>query len=88
MKLRTHVNRVSNRNRRFHMRTENLERNTYGFFETSFRAIKNNPDEFFKYTRMTVPVYDILLSLVAPKLTKRYTRYTISAKARLAITLA
>lgn len=75
------------RTRRFYCRKENLDHNRHGFFEVSFKKIKLNEEEFFKITRMTVPVYNILLSLVTPKLTKKKTCNTICAEERLALTL-
>lgn len=80
-------NTESTRNRRFYARNDILDHNSNGFFETSFKLIKLNEEEFFNHTRMTLPVYKILLSLLENKLTKRKTCNTICAEERLALTL-
>lgn len=63
------------------------ERQSEGEFAKLFPKLKKDPGEFFKYTRMTVPMFNKLLSLLEHRLQKRKTKTTLSAEERLAITL-
>lgn len=59
-----------------------------GFFEKTFLFIKrHDPDLFFKYTRMKLPQYELLLTLVKPALIKFSQRRPINPECRLALTL-
>ena len=73
-------------NRRYFIRPDNRDRHINSFFIVAFNAIKQNPEQFFKYTRLSIARFDILLSLLKQKLSRRRTCYTISPEARLAIT--
>lgn len=76
------------RKRRFYRRPDNDDRHIFGFYEAGFLAIKQNAEEFFKFTRMTLPVFNILLNFLKSRLQKTKNCYTISPEARLAITLS
>jgi len=74
--------------RKYWVRPMLLQRKQKGNFYTLFQFIKNNDDEqFFKFTRMTVPQFERLLELVQDPLTKRSIREPLSPEHRLCITL-
>lgn len=73
--------------RRYWVRQLLLQRKQNDHY-TLFQFIKNNDDEqFFKFTRMTVPQFERLLELVQEPLLKRSIREPLSPKHRLCITL-
>ncbi|XP_050505859.1 uncharacterized protein LOC126884104 [Diabrotica virgifera virgifera] len=75
------------RQRRYKTRPINRNRkmkNAYNYFLNMKRA---DEEQFFKYTRMTVPVFNELLSLVKRKISKRKIKDGISEEERLALTL-
>lgn len=74
--------------RRFFMRPDNINRHIFGFYATAAKVLKNNPEEFFKYTRMTIPIYESLMMLMKEQLERRVTTYTIPPDARMMITLS
>jgi len=52
-----------------------LQRKSKGHFNNLFLFIKNNDDEqFFKFTRMTVRQFEMLLELIQESLKKRSIR--------------
>ncbi|XP_055910546.1 putative nuclease HARBI1 [Eupeodes corollae] len=74
--------------RRWWVRPVYQERNEKGYFETTFKFIKeNDPDLFFKSTRMNHIQYNLLLSLVKKRLTKSSIRKAISRECRMVLTL-
>lgn len=75
------------RRRRFKVRPINRARRTFGNFNY-YRKMKSWDDEqFFKYTRMTVPVLEKLLNKVKTKISKQYRSDGITPEERLVITL-
>jgi hypothetical protein len=59
-----------------------------GFYRATFLPMKaNDPDQFFKYTRMTVEVFDHLCKLPEGKLVKRRISDRICPEEKIAITL-
>ncbi|KAF4529518.1 hypothetical protein B566_EDAN015176 [Ephemera danica] len=81
--------RLKPKARRFAVRPLFQSRKTQGEFVTLFQEIKDDdPELFFKYTRMSRSTYDRLLEIVGPKLDKKCrTNRKISAEQRLAFTL-
>src|SRR5580765_8418270 len=75
------------KNRRWWVRPINRRRAEYGDFATLFSELKEDPDLFFRYTRMDVLTFYELLRLVSPYLQKRSIRPSICPEQRLAITL-
>lgn len=76
------------RGRKFKTRPINRRRNTHGFFHAYFLPMKEgDPQQFFKYTRMSVPTFNKLLKLVTPYLLRKKLPDNISPEERLAITL-
>lgn len=81
--------KLRKRNRRWWVRTANVTRNIDGYYKTCYQRIKEcDPEAFFKHTRMTRPVYNLLLTLIKDPLTKKSIRRPIPAECRLAITLS
>lgn len=59
------------RPRRWGVRPQNKERTQLGHFYKLIQIMKNkDPDQFYKYTRMTIPVFNKLLGLVSSYLEK------------------
>jgi hypothetical protein len=59
-----------------------------GFYRATFLPMKaNDPDQFFKYTRMTVEFFDHLCKLLEGKLVKRRISDRICPEEKIAITL-
>lgn len=77
--------RQANR-RRYWVRPINENRPTYGDFTTLFQELKDDTVMFFRYTRMTVDTFYILLDMLSPKLQKTNWR-ALKPEQRLAITL-
>lgn len=77
--------RMKRTNRRWWMHPINAHRNILGFFYTSFQELKNHPDKFFDYTRMSLEVFNKLLIKIAPSLEKNSRRESLSPEHRLAI---
>lgn len=75
--------------RRYKTRPINRRRNIYGFYKAYFLPMKNNdPEQFFKYTRMNVAVFNKLLTMVTPQLKQlRKMQDSICPEERLALTL-
>jgi hypothetical protein len=77
--------------RRWHVRPINQERRDHGMYHTTFQTMRmKDPQEFFRFTRMTVPLFDELCDLVKDdplmKRSKR-AREPVSVAERMAITL-
>lgn len=62
-------------------------RSTVGAFTTLMQQLRNDPQKFFNYFRMTIPTFDNLLKKVEKDLTKRDTnmRKSIKPEEKLAI---
>ncbi|XP_067206926.1 uncharacterized protein [Linepithema humile] len=72
--------------RKWHVRPINQLRYKYGDYETLFQDLKKDEDLFFRYTRMTLPIFNKLLQLTEPYLTKNHYR-ALPAEQRLLIVL-
>lgn len=75
--------------RRYGCRPLNRERFIKGFYKSYFLKMKSiDPEQFFKYCRMTSQQFDVLLEKVEPLLQKEKRALVgISVEQRLAITL-
>jgi len=74
--------------RKYWVRPMLLQRKSKGHFNNLFQFMKNNDDEqFFKFTRMTVRQFEMLLKIVQESLRKRSIRESLSPEHRLCITL-
>jgi len=72
--------------RKYWVRPMLLQRKEKGHFYTLFKYIKDNDHEqFFKFTRMTVPQFEKLLNLLREPLTKRSIREPLSPEHQLCI---
>ncbi|XP_067632103.1 uncharacterized protein [Eurosta solidaginis] len=72
--------------RRWHARPINANRTHAGYHQKTFLRIKDRDEsEFFAHTRMSLPVYDTFLKLMAPSLTEF--KQQIGVEERLSITL-
>jgi hypothetical protein len=82
---------AKSRPRRWGVRPTNMRREDFGMFDNTFQVMrKQDPDEFFRFTRMTVPLFDELCSLIKddPRMKRAYrSRCPVSVEERLAITL-
>ncbi|KAJ8935151.1 hypothetical protein NQ314_012969 [Rhamnusium bicolor] len=78
-----------NYNKRFWVHPINSERLLYGKFHTLHFKLKQYPDKFFAFYRMSVSSFEELLSLVGPSIKKEDTqlRCAISEEERLSVTL-
>ncbi|XP_024876786.1 protein ALP1-like [Temnothorax curvispinosus] len=73
-------------NRQWWVRPINCMRPNQGDFCHLLQEIKDDPQMFFRYTRMTVPIFNKLLEIMRPSLIKRSHRALVPEE-RLAITL-
>ncbi|XP_036340413.1 uncharacterized protein LOC118749742 [Rhagoletis pomonella] len=74
--------------RRWWVRPANLTRNEFGFHGTCFQQLKLEDEEnFFKATRMSVPKFQTLLTLIKERLARFSRRAPINEETRLALTL-
>ena len=70
------------------VRTMNLTRDVHGFFSLNYEMMqKDDPEHFFKITRMSPSTFDLLEKMVEPHLEKTSWRKAISPKCRLFVTL-
>ena len=72
--------------RRWHVRPINQLRSRYGDYETLFQDLKNNESLFFRYTRMTLPLFNKLVQSTEPYL-RKYNYRALPAEQRLLIVL-
>lgn len=64
------------------------ERQSHGFFQNAYQIIKQKySHEFRKVTRMSLPVFNLLLNLMKEKLEKTSIRRPIEPECRLVLTL-
>lgn len=76
------------RERRWWVREIYLNRDEAGYFAKMYKNMKDqDPEQFFKHTRMDRRVYDRLLSLTKDHLTKKSIRKPINFECRLAVTV-
>lgn len=73
--------------RRHRIRPINLNRQNFSQFKYFQRMKSSDPEQFFKYTRMSVPQFDNLLEMVTPVIRRRKISLGITPEERLAITL-
>jgi len=75
--------------RKYWVHPLNTNREKIGQFTTFFENIRQYPDKFFEYYRMSISSFDELLKTLRPHITKNTTEFRnpISAEERLAITL-
>ncbi|XP_025160772.1 uncharacterized protein LOC112589921 [Harpegnathos saltator] len=73
-------------NRRWWVRSINKNRNQQGDFNALFQELKDDTEMFFRYTRMSVDVFYLLLKLVEPFLRKENWR-ALCPEQRLSLTL-
>lgn len=74
-------------NRRFKVRPLNRARRQKGGFQYFKKMKACDSEQFFKYTRMTVPIFNKLLDKISQKISKQKRSDGISAEERLVITL-
>lgn len=65
----------------------NARRNILDYYCTLFQELESYPDNFFKYTRMSLEVFNKLLNNVTPFLEKISNQEFLSSEHRLIITL-
>nr|CAH7749890.1 unnamed protein product [Callosobruchus chinensis] len=75
------------RTRRFKTRPINRTRRATGNYSYYQKMKSWDPEQFFKYTRMTIPVFENLLKKIKPRIRKQYRSDSITAEERLVITL-
>ncbi|XP_025194756.1 protein ALP1-like isoform X2 [Melanaphis sacchari] len=75
--------------RRYWVHPLNMDREKIGQFRTFFENIRQYPDKFFEYYRMSISSFDELLKTLRPHITKSTTEFRnpISAEERLTITI-
>lgn len=74
--------------RRWWVRPTNQKRETLGIHRHLIKDMReSDPEEFFRFTRMSVSTFDELLDLIKPRLQKRSIRQSIAPDIRLYITL-
>lgn len=76
--------------RRWWVKPYNQEqrRELHGALNETFLYFKfNDTEEFYRFTRMTPPQFEVLLELVSPNLEKHSMRTPLSPEMRLAIVL-
>lgn len=69
------------KNRRWWIRPINLQRDNPSNFIPFMEELKNDADHFFRYTRMTLEIYNNLLEKISPFLKKSSLRKTNSRAA-------
>lgn len=80
--------RMRNRRRRWWIHPVISNRSNRGKFFILQDTLKNHPDKFHDYYRMSIGSFDIILSAIREKLSKKNTvRESISAEEKLSITL-
>lgn len=76
------------RKKRASVRKMHEDRGVNGFFERNYKKMREvDPEQFAMSTRMTVATFDLLLSLIRPRLEKTSLRTPISPECRLFVTL-
>lgn len=73
-------------NRRWWVREINRNRNRQGDFNHLFQELKDDVDMFFRYTKMSVDAFYLLLELLKPYLRKNNWR-ALCPEQRLSLTL-
>lgn len=75
--------------RRYGVHPVNRSRSTYGEYHHLYRNLRNFPDKFFQYLRMSVESFDSLLEKVKRKIEKQHANWKrpISPEEQLVITL-
>lgn len=85
----SYVNFVNMENKKMWVHEYNLHRDHDGEFLRVYKKMRNYPDKFFNYARMSVESFDFLLNKVQDKLERTSTNFreAISAEQRLCITI-
>ncbi|CAI6372417.1 unnamed protein product [Macrosiphum euphorbiae] len=75
--------------RRWWVHPLNLKRPREGQFQVTFMTLRQYPEEFFKYFRMSIKTFDELLNMIGRQLQKQDTvlRLSIPPEERLTVTL-
>lgn len=75
--------------RRYGVHPINQERKKFGEFHHLYPKLRQYPDKFFSYARMSIETFDFLLNKVKEDLTKQVTNFCrpISPEERLIVTL-
>lgn len=73
-------------NRKFYVRPINMRRSDQGDFYHLFQEMKDDLEMFFRYTRMSLCIFDQLCTMMKPFLTKKSHR-ALQPEQRLALTL-
>nr|CAI5866062.1 unnamed protein product [Callosobruchus analis] len=81
------VSLVSNNTKQFKRRPINRDRRRTGNYSYYLKIKQWDTEQFFKYTRMTIPVFEKLLLKIAPKIQHQYRSDGISCEERLVLTL-
>lgn len=74
--------------RRWWVRLINRPRDDLDYFNNLFSYMKEDHEEFFKFTRMIPSQFNKLCDLVRPLLTKKSIRPSLSVELRVAVTLS
>lgn len=75
------------RTRRFKVRPINRARRARGTFHYYKKMKMWDPQQFFKFTRMTVPIFEELLQKVKPHIQRAPRKDGVNAEERLVLTL-
>ena len=68
----------------------NKDRSTLGEFHHLYHQLRNDPEKFHAYFRMTIPTFDYILDKIQDRLLKKWTNFNrqpINPTERLVITL-
>nr|CAI5854602.1 unnamed protein product [Callosobruchus analis] len=87
IKVKYKLNRSYKQTRRPERRPINRDRRRTGNYSYYLKMKQWDTEQFFKYTRMTIPVFEKLLLKIAPKIQHQYRSDGISCEERLVITL-
>lgn len=88
LRRRRERRRTRETRRRWWVHPVNQLREEYGAYSNLVEELRDDPDRFFNFHRMSPVMFDELLSLVEPQLTKFWvTREPISPGLRLSLTL-
>lgn len=81
--------RIMKQPRRFGVHPINRARTEFGEFHHLYPQLRQDPDKFFSYLRMSIESFDLLLSKVQFQLTKQVTNFRrpIPPAERLIVTL-
>lgn len=81
------LNGIKRKKRRYGVQPLFRRRKIYGAYATLLPELEKNPEEFFRFFRMTIVSFNLLCTLVDPFLQKFSQRPSITTRERLAITI-